>query len=78
VFTVRWEQHIYNYADGTSGNKDLFVSVSANSCVSVLFSRRALPSRSSSVTECSRLTDLCIDPAEFIKVMCSQPLNDNN
>jgi len=80
MFTVRLKQHFHNYADGTSGYNCRFVSVGCGQAVelSVLFSRRDRLSRRSSGMECSRLTDLCIDSAEFIKVKCGQPLNDNN
>jgi hypothetical protein len=79
VSIVRLEEHFHNYAEETSGCNYSFVSVGCGKAVelSVLFSGRDLPRRSSGM-ECSRLTDLCIDSAEFIQVKCGQPLNDNN
>jgi hypothetical protein len=72
---VRLEEHFHNYAEETSGCNYWFVSVDCGKAV--LFSGRDLLPRRSSGMECSRLTDLCIDSAEFIKVKCGQPLNDN-
>jgi hypothetical protein len=68
------------YADERSGCNCWFVSVGCGQTValSVLLPRRDRLPRRSSGMECSRLTDLCIDSAEFIKVKCGQPLNDNN
>jgi hypothetical protein len=77
---MKLKQHFHNYADGTSGCNCCFVSVGCGQAVglSVLFSRHDRLSQRSSGMECSRLTDLCIDSAEFIKVKCGQPLNDNS
>lgn len=80
MFIVMLEEHFHNYADETSGCNCWFISVGCEKGValSVLFSGRDLLPRRSSGMECSRLTYLCIDSAEFIKVKCGQPLNDNN
>ena len=80
MFTVRLEQHFHNCAGETSGCNCWFVGVGCGQAVAlwVLFSRRDLLPRRSSGLECSRLTDLCVDSAEFIKVKCGHPSNDNN